>query len=154
MECIRISHSKNYGIQPVMLRHLEEWRENVITKAFDGLLHTILPAKLAVYGVDETCGIWCWWNLRHMVLMKLVAYDVDETCGIWCWWNFLYYYYIDFYHQNRKQSVQVNNINSDLLSQASNKELKLGQFYLIISLITFFILLKLQMPTILPTITH
>ena len=59
MECIRISHSKNYGIQPVMLRHLEEWRENVITKAFDGLLHTILPAKPAVYGVDETCGIWC-----------------------------------------------------------------------------------------------
>ena len=148
IECIRISHSKNYGIQPVMLRHLEEWRENVITKAFDGLLHTILPAKPAVYGVDETCGIWCWWNLRHMVLRKLAAYGVDETCGIWCWWNlwhmmlmklaaygvdeiFLYYYYIDFYHQNRKQSVQVNNINSDLLSQASNKELKLGQFYLI-----------------------
>ena len=57
-----------------------------------------------------------------MVLMKLAAYGVDEI--------FLYYY-IDFYHQNRKQSVQVNNINSDLLSQASNKELKLGQFYLI-----------------------
>ena len=54
--------------------------------------------------------------------MKLAAYGVDEI--------FLYYY-IDFYHQNRKQSVQVNNINSDLLSQASNKELKLGQFYLI-----------------------
>ena len=61
-------------------------------------------------------------NLRYMVLMKLAAYGVDEI--------FLYYY-IDFYHQNRKQSVQVNNINSDLLSQASNKELKLGQFYLI-----------------------
>ena len=98
------------------------------------------------YFTCKTCGIWCWWNLRHMVLMKLAAYGVDEI--------FLYYYYIDFYHQNRKQSVQVNNINSDLLSQASNKELKLGQFYLIISLITFFILLKLQMPTILPTTTH
>ena len=109
-------------------------------------LRYMVLMKLAAYGVDETCGIWCWWNLWHMMLMKLAAYGVDEM--------FLYYYYTDFYHQNRKQSVQVNNINSDLLSQASNKELKLGQFYLIISLITFFILLKLQMPTILPTTTH
>ena len=50
------------------------------------LRHMVLM-KLAAYGVEETCGIWCWGNLRHMVLMKLAAYGVDETCGIWCWWN-------------------------------------------------------------------
>ena len=79
-----------------MLRHLEEWRENLdknyvvggvlmdLSKAFDCVPHNLLLAKLPAYLVDES-----------------------------------FFRYIYSYLQNWKQCVQINNINSDFLNVIS-----------------------------------
>ena len=91
------AYRKNYNTQHVMIRLLEEWRENVdknyivggvlmdLPKAFDCIPHGLLLAKLAAYGVDE----------------NLVCY--------------IYSYLI-----HRKQYVRINNINSDFLNVVSS----------------------------------
>ena len=90
------AYRKNYNTQHVMIRLLEEWRENLdknyvvggvlmdLSKAFDCVLHDLLLAKLAAYGVDE---------------------------------SFLCYMYS--YLLNWKQCVRINNINSDFLTVIS-----------------------------------
>ena len=124
---------KNYNTQHVVVRLLEEWRENLdknyvvggvlmdLSKAFDCIPNNLLLAKLAAYGVDE--------NLLS---------------------------YICSYLLNRKQCVRINNINSDFLNVVSGvpQGSIVGRFYLIVSLVTSFMLLKLLMPTISQTITH
>ena len=77
----------------MMIRHLEEWRENLdkiygvggvlmdLPKAFDSVPHDLLLAKLA-------------------------GHDADES--------FLCYIYS--YLLNRKQCARINNIDSDFLN--------------------------------------
>ena len=127
------AYRKNYNTQHVVVRLLEEWRENLdknyvvggvlmdLSKAFDCIPNNLLLAKLAAYGVDE---------------------------------NLLSYIYS--YLLNRKQCVRINNINSDFLNVVSGvpQGSIVGRFYLIVSLVTSFMLLKLLMPTISQTITH
>ena len=91
------AYRKNYNTQHVMIRLLEEWRENLdknyvigrvlmdLSKAFDCIPHDLLLVKLAAYGVDE---------------------------------NLLCYIY-SYYLLNRKQCVRINNINSDFLNVVS-----------------------------------
>ena len=91
-----LAYRKNYNTQHVMIRLLEEWRENLdknhvvggvlmdLSKAFDCVPHDLLLAKLAAYGVNE---------------------------------SFLCYIYS--YLLNRKQCVRINNINSDFVTVIS-----------------------------------
>ena len=84
------AYRKNYKTQHVMIRLLEEWKENLdknyvvggvlmdLSKAFDCVPHDLLLAKLAAYGVDK---------------------------------SFLCYIYS--FLLNRKQCVRINNVNSD-----------------------------------------
>ena len=77
---------------------------------------------------------------HDLLLAKLAAYGVDES----------FFCYIYSYLLNRKQCVRINNVNSDFLNLISGDP----RFYLIVSLMTFFTLLKLLMPTIFQTIIH
>ena len=90
------AYRKNYNTQHVMIRLLEEWRENLdknyvvrgvlidLPKAFDCVSHDLLVEKLAAYGVDE-----------------------------------IFLCYIYSYLLNWKQCVRINNINSDFLNVIS-----------------------------------
>ena len=123
------AYRKNYNTQHVMIRLLEERRENLdknyvvggvlidLSKAFDCVPHNLLLAKLAAYGVNESF-----------------------LC-------FLCYSYL----LNQKQCVRINNINSDFLTVISGvpQGSIAGPIYLTVSLMTFFMLLKLLMLTIL-----
>ena len=87
------AYRKNYDTEYVMLRLLEDWRDNLdknyivgwilmdLSKGFDCVPHDLLLAKLAAYGVNE---------------------------------RFICYIY--FYLLNQKQWVWINNINSDFLN--------------------------------------
>ena len=87
------AYRKNYNMQHVLLRLLEEWREHLdnnktvegilmdLSKAFDCVPHDLLLGKLAAYGIDD-----------NLIL------------------------YIHSYLLNRKQSVSINNILSNLLN--------------------------------------
>ena len=82
---------------------------------------------------------------HDLLLGKLVAYSVDE--------NFLCYIYS--YLLNRKQCVRIKNISSDFLKVISG--IQQGSIVVQIlfnSLMTFFTLLKLLMPTTLQTVIH
>ena len=90
------AYRKNYNMQHVMIRLLEERRENLdknyvvggvlmdLSKAFNCVPHDLLLEKLAAYGVDE---------------------------------SFLCYIYS--YLLNWKQCVRINNVNSDFLTVIS-----------------------------------
>ena len=108
----------------------EEWREN-------------LDKNYVVRGIlmDLSKVFDC---IPHDLLLgKLVAYSVDE--------NFLCYIYS--YLLNRKQCVRIKNISSDFKNVISGVQQGsiVGQI-LFNSSMTFFMLLKLLMPTILQTI--
>ena len=90
------AYRKNIISKNVMIRLLEEWRENLdkkhvvggvlmdLSKAFDSISHGLLLAKLATYCADG---------------------------------SFLCYIYS--YLLNRKQCMRINNINSDFLNVIS-----------------------------------
>ena len=127
------AYRKNYNTQHVLIRLLEEWREN-------------LDKNYVVGGVlmDLSKAVDC---IPHdLLLAKLAAYDVDE--------NLLCYIYS--YLLNCKQCVRINNINSDFLNVVSGvpQGSIVGSILFIVSLVTSFMLLKLLMPTISQTITH
>ena len=125
------AYRKNYNTQHVMIRLLEEWRENLdknyvvggvlidLSKAFDCAHHDLLLSKLAAYGLDE---------------------------------SFLCYIYS--YLLNRKQCVRINNINSDFLNVIPGvpQGSLFGSILFNCFFNDFFTLLKLLMLTILQTI--
>ena len=90
------AYRENYNTQHVMIRLLGEWREN-------------LDKNYVLGGVlmDLSKAFDC---IPHdLLLAKLAAYGADE--------NLLCYIYS--YLLNRKQSVRINNINSDFLNVVS-----------------------------------
>ena len=121
---------KNYNTQHVMITLLGEKRGN-LGKNWRG---TNGPIQRFWLCSSPSCTC------------KLAAYGLDGS----------FLCYIDSYLLSRKQCLRINNINSDFLNVISGvpQGSIVGPFYLTVSLMTFFGLLNLLMPTILQTITH
>ena len=115
------AYRKSYSTQHVLIRMVEEWKENLdnnfivgavltdLSKAFDCIPHDLLIAKLSAYGLNS-----------------------DSLC------------YIYSYLKDRKQYVQINNEQSefDTIIQVYAKAQFLDQFYLIFCSTIFYFLFQ------------
>ena len=78
---------KNYNIQPILLRLLEEWREHLdkkktvrvilmgLSKAFDCVPHDLLLPKLAAYGIDDNLILY----IHSYLLNRKQCVCIDNT---------------------------------------------------------------------------